>query len=47
MTQNSSRFIRLTATRGPAAVPLIRLYVGVVFAAKESRVDVGRFRGSA
>lgn len=32
MTQNSSRLIRLTATRGPAAVLLIRLYVGVVFA---------------
>ena len=32
MVQNISWLIRLTATRAPAAVLLIRLYVGVVFA---------------
>jgi len=32
MAQEISWFVRLTATRAPAAVVLIRLYVGVVFA---------------
>lgn len=32
MVSNRSWFIRLTATRAPAAVLLIRLYVGAVFA---------------
>lgn len=51
MTQHTPWLGRLTATRAPAAVVLIRLYVGIVFAAegalkflRPETLGAGRFR---